>query len=217
MNNKFIAIEGIEGSGKTESCKIIYNILKNYGIKNILIVREPGGTSIAEKIRKIIISFNKNEKLNKKTELFLIYASRIQLVETIIKPALKKGYIVIGDRHDLSSLAYQGGGLGIDLNIIRTLKKIAIDNFSPSLTIYLDIDPIIGLQRIKSRKYLDRIENKDISFFINTRNSYLKLIKNNPKIVTINTSQKKSIVQNHLELIIKKWIKEQTVYNGIRG
>ncbi|WP_343128423.1 dTMP kinase [Buchnera aphidicola (Kurisakia onigurumii)] len=206
IKSKFIVVEGIEGSGKTEACKIIYDYLYKYGITNTIIVREPGGTIISEKIRKLIISNYNDESLNKETELLLIYAARVQLVKKIIQPALKKGLIVIGDRHHLSSLAYQGGGLGINKKKIYSLKKMFIKTLNPHLTIYLDVDPKVGLSRVNQRGIKDRIENKSIKFFTKVRNTYLKLIKNCPTIITVNTMQKKNLVRNNLELIIKKWI-----------
>ncbi|MCW5196602.1 dTMP kinase [Buchnera aphidicola (Pemphigus obesinymphae)] len=208
MNNgKFIVVEGIEGSGKTNSCLLISKILKKNNIKNIICVRQPGSTPISEKIR-CLIKKNHKEKLINTSELLLMYAARIQLVENIIKPALKKGTWVISDRHDLSSFAYQGGGGNIDTKKIFKLHKILLGKFQPHLTFYLDVDPKIGLQRVHARGNPDRIENNKLIFFIRTREKYLELIKSNPNIITINTNQNIEIVRKILQKKLKNWLKK---------
>lgn len=95
----------------------------------------------------------------------MLYAARVQLVETVIKPALARGCWVVGDRHDLSSQAYQGGGRGIDQQLMQSLRTLVLGEFKPSLTLYLDLDPEIGLQRARSRGELDRIEKQSLDFF----------------------------------------------------
>ncbi|CAL4322877.1 dTMP kinase [Buchnera aphidicola] len=208
MNNgKFIVVEGIEGSGKTNSCLLISKILKKNNIKNIIYVRQPGSTPISEKIRSLIKK-NHKEKLINTSELLLMYAARIQLVENIIKPALKKGTWVISDRHDLSSFAYQGGGGNIDIKKIFKLHKILLGKFQPHLTFYLDVDPKIGLQRVYARGVPDRIENNKLIFFIRTREKYLELVKSNPNIITINTNQNIEIVKEILQKKLKNWLKK---------
>ena len=157
IKSKFIVIEGLEGAGKTNASICIQHTLKEYNIKNIMLVRQPGSTPIAEKIRKLIKNNFHIEDFVKETELLLMYAARIQLVKKIIQPALKKGIWVISDRHDLSSLAYQGGGLGIKKKLINQLKYLFLKDFIPDLTIYLDVYPEIGLKRASKRSKLDRI------------------------------------------------------------
>ncbi|CAL4043284.1 dTMP kinase [Buchnera aphidicola] len=204
---KFIAIEGIEGSGKTNTCIFISEILKKNNIKNIICVRQPGSTPIAEKIRHLIKK-NHKEKLINISELLLMYAARMQLVENVIKPALKKGTWVISDRHDLSSFAYQGGGNDIDIKKIFILHKILLGNFNPDLTFYLDIDPEIGLQRVHARGIPDRIEKNKLIFFIRTRDKYLELVGSDPNIITVNTNQKIKSVKEILKKKLKNWLKK---------
>ncbi|CAL4043091.1 Thymidylate kinase [Buchnera aphidicola (Tetraneura ulmi)] len=209
MQNKFIVIEGIEGSGKTNACKQVEKSLKLFGINNSVLIREPGSTKIGEKIRKIVKEKNIDEKITKKTELLLMYAARTQLIETVIKPELKKGSWIISDRFDMSSIAYQGAGSRININLINNLKKFLVEPLYPDLILYLDIDPIIGLKRIKkNRKYLDRIEQKKISFFIRARKKYLELINLNPTAIKINANQKISIVNELVHKTVKKWLKK---------
>lgn len=167
MNNqaKFITLEGVEGAGKTTAIQTIVKVLEKYGIYNPTFTREPGGTALAEKLRELIKYSIDNEPVTDKAELLMLYAARIQLVENVIKPALEKGQWVIGDRHDMSTQAYQGGGRQFDVSLLATLKEAILGSFTPDLIIYLDIDPIIGLERARSRGELDRIEQQYISFF----------------------------------------------------
>ncbi|CAL4323682.1 Thymidylate kinase [Buchnera aphidicola (Protaphis terricola)] len=210
IKSKFIVIEGLEGSGKTSACIYIKKILEEYNIKNIILVRQPGSTPIAEKIRKIIKTFH-TEDIIKETELLLIYAARMQLVEKIIKPALKRGDWVISDRHYLSSLAYQGGGLGINKNIINQIQHLLLGDFFPDLTLYLDVKPEIGLKRILKRGALDRIENRSLLFFNKTRNMYLKNIKFNKKIIKINANLNIRNVTINIKQQLLRWLKKQFI------
>jgi len=209
IRNKFIVIEGIEGSGKTEACQFIIKILQEHNINHIVSVREPGSTPISEKIRQLIKCNINNELLTKKTELLLIYAARVQLVDTIIRPSLLQGKWVISDRHDLSSLAYQGGGLKINKQFIIKLKNMLLGNFKPDLTIYLDVIPEIGLKRIYSRKKIDRIEKRSLQFFIRVRNSYLKSIASDPDSITINASNSQETVKKSIRDQLNQWLQKQ--------
>ena len=208
IKNKFIVIEGLEGSGKTHACTYIKDILKINNINNVILVRQPGSTPIAEKIRKLIKTHHA-ETIIKETELLLIYAARIQLVETIIKPALNRGNWVISDRHDLSSLAYQGGGLGINEDIINQLKNLLLKDFLPDLTLYLDVTPEIGLKRALQRSSLDRIETRSLKFFNKTRKSYLKNIKLDKSIIKINANVDIKNVTQDIKKKLLKWLQKQ--------
>ncbi|WDI78622.1 dTMP kinase [Candidatus Purcelliella pentastirinorum] len=207
MKGKFIVIEGLEGSGKTTAIKYIINILKKNGILKLKKTREPGSTSLNENLRKLIKNSIKNEIINKNTELLILYAARIQLLETIIKPNLKKGIWIIGDRHNMSSIAYQTGGRKIDRKITKTLTNLFLKNFKPDLTLYLDVTPEIGLNRIKNRKNKDRIEKESLNFFHRTRKCYLKIIKKQKNIKFINANNKIKHVHKKIKFIIENWIK----------
>ncbi|QCI20489.1 dTMP kinase [Buchnera aphidicola (Brachycaudus cardui)] len=204
--NKFIVVEGLEGAGKTNASIYIKNILNKYNIKNIILVRQPGSTPIAEEIRKLIKNKFDSDELIKETELLLMYAARIQLVEKIIKPALKNGMWVISDRHDLSSIAYQGGGLGIKKKIISTLKHLFLKDFVPDLTIYLDVSPRIGLKRALNRNSLDLIECRNLDFFKKTRKFYLKNIALDKKIIKINANLDINTVNKNIAKKILNWL-----------
>ena len=193
MSAKFIVIEGLEGAGKSTAVSHVESWLRQQGISQIEKTREPGGTPLAEGIRAIVKEIH-DEPLTIQAELLLMYAARVQLVETRIKPALQQGTWVIGDRHDLSSLAYQGGGRGIDEQLIRQIKQAVLGDFSPDLTLYLDIDPAIGLARARARGELDRIELEQQAFFERTRMRYLALARHDPRIHVIDASQNEAQV-----------------------
>ena len=210
MIGKFIVIEGLEGAGKSTAIKAVKQALRNNGINNQVDTREPGGTVLAEKMRSLVKEEHQGELLHDKTELLLMYAARIQLVENIIKPALNRGDWVVGDRHDLSSQAYQGGGRQIAADTMQSLKTISLGNFSPDLTLYLDIDPVVGLERARGRGELDRIEKMDISFFERTRERYLSIAKNDDSIVIINAEQSIDNVAKEISKKVTEWIKSNS-------
>ncbi|GMQ47078.1 dTMP kinase [Vibrio sp. 10N] len=206
---KFIVIEGLEGAGKSSAINVLREELELAGIQQIENTREPGGTVLAEKMRALVKEEQPGEALQDRSELLLMYAARIQLVETVIKPALAEGAWVIGDRHDLSSQAYQGGGREIDAHIMSSLKQIALGSFKPDFTLYLDIEPRLGLERARGRGELDRIEKMDISFFERTRERYLNLASEDSSIITIDASQEIQAVQADIRQAVKTWLAQQ--------
>jgi dTMP kinase len=206
---KFIVIEGLEGAGKSTAISTLRAELDAAGIQEIVNTREPGGTVLAEKMRALVKEEHEGEPLQDRAELLLMYASRIQLVETVIKPALAKGAWVIGDRHDMSSQAYQGGGREIDQTVMSSLKHIAIGEFKPDFTLYLDIDPRLGLERARGRGELDRIEKMDISFFERTRERYLEMANNDESVAIIDASQKIEDVQHSIQQAVRTWLAKQ--------
>ncbi len=206
MKGKFIVLEGLEGAGKSTAHRAVVEELQQQGITDLVFTREPGGTPLAEKLRQLI-KHETEEAVSDKAELLMLYAARIQLVENLIKPALAAGKWVIGDRHDLSSQAYQGGGRQIDQHLLATLKQTVLGDFEPDLTIYLDIDPAVGLARARGRGELDRIERQDLDFFHRTRARYLQLIENNPKAVIINAEQPLEKVTADIKSAVRNWLK----------
>ncbi|QLB17064.1 dTMP kinase [Mannheimia varigena] len=206
MRGKFIVIEGLEGAGKTTAHQVILRELEQAGIKDIVMTREPGGTPLAEKLRHLI-KHESAEPVTDKAELLMLYAARVQLVENVIKPALTEGKWVLGDRHDMSSQAYQGGGRKLDRKLLETLKESVLGTFEPDLTIYLDLDPVIGLERARGRGELDRIEQQSLDFFYRTRERYLELTQNNDKAVIINAEQPIEKVTTDIQQAIRNWLK----------
>mgnify|MGYP001740108418 FL=1 len=204
MAGKFIVIEGLEGAGKSTAHQCVVDTLKELGINDVVFTREPGGTPLAEKLRHLI-KHETEEPVTDKAELLMLYAARIQLVDNVIKPALAQGKWVVGDRHDMSSQAYQGGGRQLGEAFLTHLKQIVLGDFEPDLTLYLDIVPAVGLARARGRGELDRIEQQDLDFFHRTRTRYLELIKDNPKAVMINAEQSIEQVQADIKSAVKNW------------
>ncbi|EHH1078194.1 dTMP kinase [Vibrio parahaemolyticus] len=209
MKANFIVVEGLEGAGKSTAIKTVLDTLKQAGIGNIVNTREPGGTPLAEKMRALVKEEHEGEELKDMTELLLLYAARVQLVENVIKPALANGQWVVGDRHDLSSQAYQGGGRQIDASLMKNLRDTTLGDFKPAFTLYMDIDPRIGLERARGRGELDRIEKMDISFFERTRERYLKIANADPSIVVINAEQSIEEVSRDIQDALNEWLSRQ--------
>ncbi|MEQ5274664.1 dTMP kinase [Proteus terrae] len=208
-NSKFIVIEGLEGAGKTSAIQTVVDTLKDKGITNLAFTREPGGTPLAEKLRELIKQGIEGEKVTDKAELLMLYAARVQLIENVIKPALADGQWVIGDRHDLSSQAYQGGGRGLDKDLMLSLRNTILGDFRPDLTLYLDLDPAIGLARARARGELDRIEKESMDFFYRTRERYQALANDDDSIITIDASQAIEKVQADIRQTLTAWLVQQ--------
>lgn len=206
MQGKFITIEGCDGSGKSTQISLLKGELDRLGISYWL-TREPGGTNISEKIRKIILDKN-NQEMVWKTEALLYAASRAQLVEERILPLLKEGIHVICDRFTDSTLAYQGYGRNLDLKRLEKLNNFATQGLKPDLTILLDIDPLIAARRRKNQEK-DRLENEHIIFHKRVRAGYLALAeKEQERFNIISATQDiqnihREIMQKVLNLLIK--------------
>ena len=203
---KFIVVEGMEGAGKSTAITIIEEILNLNDIKFIN-TREPGGTPLAESLRAIVKSVDHQEKLTDETELFLMYASRSQLLQNCILPALNAGEWVIGDRHDLSSRAYQGGGRGLNEKIINTIAEVTLKGFKPDLTLYLDISPKVGLSRAIARGELDRIEQEKMDFFERVHDKYCQLASADENIITIDAEQSMDKVHQDIRTALNLFLK----------
>jgi len=201
VQGKFIVIEGLEGAGKSTAIETVITHLKSKGIADVITTREPGGTPIAEALRDIIKGNVFEEKIFSQTELLLMYAARVQLLNLVIKPAIDNGCWVVADRFELSTFAYQGAGRGLELNFIEELSRFCLNDFSPDLTLYLDIEPGAGLQRVEQRGQKDRIEQEPLDFFERIRACYQKKVCQNPKAVTIDAHKpleqvKKTIIES---------------------
>lgn len=203
----FITIEGCEGAGKSTAIKFIEEYLKSHGV-SLLITREPGGTEIAEDIRKILLpkAAHYHEEMCPITELLLYFASRAQHLARSIIPALEQGLWVLCDRFTDSSYAYQGIGRGIAEVTVAQLEKIVHGNLQPDFTLLLDLDPKIGLERIhKTGRGLDRIEIESLDFFQRVRENYLKRAKKAPRrFRIIDASKTPAEVKMQLKHILEK-------------
>ncbi|MBT0586430.1 dTMP kinase [Alteromonas oceanisediminis] len=205
MNHgKFIVVEGLEGAGKSSVIALIMKILSEAKVHAIQ-TREPGGTPLAEALRECVKQ-SWQEQVTTETELMLMYASRSQLLANVIFPAINKGWWVVGDRHDLSSQAYQGGGRGVEAELLSTLRDITLKSFRPDLTVYLDVDPATGLERARGRGELDRIEQSGLSFFERTREAYLDAVKHDSNIVKVDAMQPMKDVHADVSAIVTAFL-----------
>lgn len=175
----FITVEGGEGVGKSTNIEVIKSYLDRHEIPYIL-TREPGGTLIAEKIRRLILD-SQEEDFDPTCELLLVFAARAQHLNQLIKPALESGTWVICDRFTDATYAYQGAGRKLDSKLIASLEQLVQQELRPDLTVILDLDPEIGLQRARERGELDRIEQEAIEFFRSVRECYLQIASQDPQ------------------------------------
>jgi dTMP kinase len=203
MAPSFIVVEGLEGAGKSSVIELIRAFLVAKG-HEVECTREPGGTPMAEAIRECVKQ-TWDEVVTQETELLLMYAARSQLVENKIKPAMSANKWVIGDRHDMSSIAYQGGGRGIDLSVLSSLRKMTLGDFEPDLVLYLDVEPSVGLARARGRGDLDRIELSGLTFFENARKTYKKLVSASNKAIEINAMQTMDDVHSDVTIALQNW------------
>ena len=180
MKGLFITFEGGEGAGKTTLIDQIFSHLQQRSLK-VMKTRAPGGTKAGESIRELVLH-HKNISLLPRTELLLFLADRAQHVDEVIRPALNEGTIVLCDRFNDSTVAYQGGARGIDLATVKELCNFATGNLQPNLTLYLDLDPKLGLERVnKLGTGKDRIELEKLSFHDKIRNAFHAIAKEEPK------------------------------------
>ncbi len=182
MSGYFITFEGSEGCGKTTQIEALAKALEAKG-KTVFITREPGGTLIGEKIRNLLQDPSLKNEISDMAELLLFSASRAELIASRIQPALKRGEIVICDRFYDSTYVYQGLGRAIGMDIVEQLNQMTVGTLKPDLTILLDLDAEVGIERAKSRQSgnLDRIENESLTFFEAVRNGYLELAQKEPE------------------------------------
>ena len=195
MNGLFITFEGADGCGKTTQIKLLDEYLRSKGFTTLL-TREPGGKGLGEKVREILLNYD--GEVSSVCESFLFLADRAQNVDCIIKPAVKKGTIVLCDRHTDSTIAYQGYGRGVNMEELHRLNNIATSGMKPDLTFVFDIDVQTSQSRVGSEK--DRMESSGIEFFERVRNGYLEIAKQEPERVKVIDSTK-SIEEIHRQVI----------------
>lgn len=185
LKGKFLSIEGGDGSGKGTLIEMLIKYLSKEDI-NFITTREPGGTPVAEQIRALT-----HEDIDAVTETLLFAAARRDHVEKVIKPALNNNILVISDRFTDSSLIYQGIGRGLGIEQVLNINKFAINDLEPFKTIYLDIDPEIGLKRIHTNnREINRLDLQDIEFYKKNREGYLALAQKYPnRYIVINANQ----------------------------
>ncbi len=192
-----IIFEGIEASGKSTNIQIISNYLKKIK-KKFIKIREPGGSKYSEIIRKLIL--NKGSKLNFKTDLLLIMASRSENINKIIKKNFRKKIIII-DRFTDSTIAYQHYGMGINLNIIKQMNNFVIDKFKADLTILSIVNNKNMRKRLNLRKNINRYDKFNYSFYEKVQKGFLKIARNNKNYIIIDSNKKK--IKENSNIIIE--------------
>lgn len=194
----FITFEGIDFCGKSTQVELLKKYLEENG-KKVLVIREPGGTEISEKIRDILLD-KKNNLMIPETEILLFSASRSQLVREKIAPSLKQGFFVLSDRFHDSSTAYQGYGRGLSIESILKIHEVAIGNNVPDITFFLDIPVSLAAERRakKNNDELDRIELSDDGFYERVRQGYLQLAKKEKRFRVLDGTMK--IDEIHLQI-----------------
>lgn len=197
MKGKFITVEGTEGVGKTTNVKCIEGWLVSRRIPYVS-TREPGGTALGEKIRSLLLDKD-NTGMDASAELLLMFAARAQHLAEKIIPAMEAGTWVLCDRFTDATYAYQGFGRGLDRQYISQLENLVQGNLRPDFTLILDIDPELGMSRVRTRGELDRFEGEALDFFDRVRAGYRERADQHPeRYCLIDAGQDLKIVQSHI-------------------
>lgn len=198
---KFITLEGIEGVGKTSNLLYIKELLESSG-HDCVVTREPGGTSLGEALRALLLSHS-DEDMSPDAEMLMMFAARAEHLSKVILPALNSGKSVLCDRFTEATYAYQGGGRQLDVDKIRGLESWVQGELRPDLTIVLDAPVETGRARASSRSKPDRIEKEQDEFFQRVRAAYIDLAKNNPqRICLIDASKDLAAVQQQVRQML---------------
>lgn len=208
---QFVSLEGGEGAGKTTAINAIRDLLRERG-HEVVLTREPGGTPLAERIRKLVLTPDEEiaaEPLSAEAELLLVFAARAQHVRQLIRPALQRGAFVISDRFTDSSYAYQGAGRGLDLGWIADLERRAV-GILPGLSLLLDVDVAIGRARANGRDlWPDRIESEQDDFFQRVRAQFRQRAQNDPqRFRLIDASQDQAGVAAQVREAVSGWLEQ---------
>jgi dTMP kinase len=208
MPGKFIVLEGVEGSGKTTQLQRLQQWLSPQWPKEVVITREPGGTQLGGELRQILLAHRDGEPMQERAELLLYAADRAQHVEGWIKPQLAAGAMVLCDRYTDSTVAYQGYGRGLSLELISQINQLATNGLTSDLTIWLDIDVETGLARAKQRSKPDRFEQANIEFHRRIQIGYQALAKaNRERIMRVDASLPVEQVSQQIQEIVRKFLR----------
>ena len=204
----FVTVEGPEGSGKSTQIQYLDTALRKAGY-SVTATREPGGTKVAEAIRRTLLSPGSDERIAPETEALLVLAARRQHVAHLIQPALARGSIVLCDRFADSTFAYQGFGRGLSLRWLRTANRGATGGLMPDLTLLLDVPPSIGLKRRGlARGTLNRLDRESLKFHQRVRQGFLTLASAAPqRIKVINAARPVTVVRAEIEALVLGWLR----------
>ncbi len=218
MRGKLIIFEGIEGSGKTTQIRYLYQWLEET-LKDrrtdyptgVIVTRQPGGTKVGQQIRQILLEpATESQELNSTSELLLYAADRAHHVEQVLKPALEAGYVVICDRYTDSTVAYQGYGRQLDLDLIETLNTIATGGLTSDLTFWLKLDVAKGLERMISRGHADRIEQAGIEFHRRVHEGFIAQAQKHPdeQFITVDGSLDQVTVAKQIQAVVSAHLQQ---------
>ncbi len=214
MKGKFITLEGTEGVGKSTNLDAIVEWLERNNISFVQ-TREPGGTPLAEELRELLLA-PRDEMVDAKAELLMVFAARAQHLAQVIRPALAEGKWVLSDRFTDATFAYQGGGRGLPLNTIESLELLVQESLQPDCTILLDLPPEEGLARARARGDLDRFESEALVFFQKVRNAYLSRAEAAPqRFHIVNAGQPIEAVAADVVAVLDKLLSNDS--QGVAG
>jgi dTMP kinase len=217
MQGKLVVFEGVEGCGKTTQLEHAYRWLLQQQtaftpidqFPRVLKTREPGGTALGQALRQLLLGQTGTERMQARAELLLYAADRAQHVESVLRPQLVQGAIVLCDRFTDSTVAYQGYGRGLDQALIQQLNQIATDGLVSDLTLWLDLDSATGLARIQRRGTIDRMEQADLAFHARVQQGFTELAQKFPeRIARIDASQSEAEVANQIQAILRQRLSE---------
>jgi dTMP kinase len=221
---RLVVFEGVEGAGKSTQLQLLQTWLQEIHriqdqettlsskVPPILVTREPGGTPLGQRIRQLLLDRQTDETtdVSRTTELLLYAADRAQHVETCLLPALERGTLVLCDRYTDSTMAYQCYGRGLDRSLIEQLNHIATGGLTSDLTLWLDVDPEVGLQRAQARQQpLDRMESAGLAFHQAVRQGFMELAEKYPdRIVRVDANQEEFKVTQHIQQIVQQYLQK---------
>lgn len=205
MSGRFVTVDGGEGAGKTTQMGFMREYLERRGCR-VVVTREPGGTSLGEEIRGLLLG-HRDGGMTLAAETLLMFAARAEHLERVIRPALAAGYWVLCDRFTDATYAYQGGGRGLPLERIAVLEEWVQGTLRPDLTLLLDLPVATGLARAGRRSMADRFEREDVDFFERVRAMYLKRAAHEPdRYRVVDASQSIKAVRTEVETMLAEWL-----------
>lgn len=196
----FVTFEGIDGAGKSTQLEWVRQLLIKRGLA-VTVTREPGGTALGERLRDILL--HSKEKVLPETEALLMFAARREHIDKVIGPALERGEVVLCDRFTDATIAYQGGGSGVDIDKLETLERWVQGDLQPDLTLYFDLPVEVAKQRIQDQRKSDRFERETDDFFERVRQAYLARARAHPqRIRVIDANAKAEVINKQIQDIV---------------
>lgn len=201
QRGRFISLEGIDGAGKSTHLAFIRDWLAQHGV-NAVFTREPGGTPLGEKIRELLLAVDTEASLD--AETLLVFASRQQLLHSVIEPALAAGQWLVSDRFTDSTFAFQGGGRGVPFERIAELEQWVQHGLQPDLTLLFDLPLEVAAERMSKTRQLDRFEQEKVDFHVRVREAYLRRAAGQPRFAVLDASRSIAEIQVDIAACLQK-------------